>query len=242
VRSGSRGTDIIGRSAPARALATCLSWMACRRTALGSAGPGLPLLALLLTLWSAPASAYEQRPGTLSLGLQGGGGVWSGEGAYVVTTDRGEQTSYDYANFGWGGGLGIHLRYCLDPGHALGISLEDQRFGRKSGVDPNAPTSARQYQLNNYLVDYYAYVNRRAKTTPYVVLGVGYRRATFRFGNSETVIPPGGLVANLGLGLEYFVCRPFSIDGTIRGYYHRGGGGSGVATEAQIGFQYYLLH
>jgi hypothetical protein len=187
---------------------------------------------------SSPAAGYEQRPNTISFGLQIGGGVWSGSGAYVVEAERGE-TQYPYDSFSTGGSFALRFRYSLDRSHAVGLSLEDERFNRKAELGPEAPE---QLQVTNYVLDYYLYFYRRAKFCPYAALGIGYARRTFRMGESETVNPPGGPVANFGLGAEYFVRRPFSIDAVIRGYYHSGGGGSGVAGEAQLGFQYYLLH
>jgi hypothetical protein len=210
----------------------------------------------------APALAYEQRPNTFSLGIQGGAGMISGQGEYVVQSPidpAAQATVYPYDKFDWGGALAIRLRYSLDPGHALGISMEDLRFSRLSGQaqELNLGSSRllypKQFQATTYLLDYYLYLNledlgilgrvgRRYKNCPYLVLGAGLQRDAFRFSPSDIAFPGLGFVAHAGLGWEYFIARPFSLDATARAYYLKFDGGSGVAGEATLGFQYYLLH
>jgi hypothetical protein len=184
-----------------------------------------------LLLWS-PASAFEQRPGTFSLGLQGGAGVLSGQGEFKPGL-AGTPIAYD--NFFGGGALSIHLRYSLDKAHAIGFTFEDLRFERKSDFGAPVPP---QYQVNSYMADYYLYLNRRAKACSYAVLGAGMHRDTFR---PDTIVP-GSFVANFGLGLEYFIGPPLALDATARGYYLQGKGGSSVAGGIQLGFQYYILN
>jgi opacity protein-like surface antigen len=130
------------------------------------------------------------------------------------------------------------LRYSLDPTHALGLSFEDLRFGRKSG---SAAETARQYQVVNYMLDYYVYFNRARKWCPYLAAGAGLHRDTFRVSGAENIIPPERFVANLGAGLEYFVTKEFTADLLLRGYYLQGNGGNGLAGSAMLGFQFYLL-
>lgn len=203
-----------------------------RRTGPGKgARSGWAALLLCFAL-SLSAGAYEQKPGTLGVGLQGGAGLSSGQGEFKVGT-RG--TPIAYADYFGGPALGIRLRYTLDRGHAIGISFDDLRFDRKSEL--NAPIPP-QYQVNNYMADYYVYLRRRPKTCPYVVLGMGVHRDTFR---PDTIVP-GSFVANFGLGVEYFVGLPFAVDVTARGYYLQGKGGSAVTGVLSAGFQYYLLN
>jgi hypothetical protein len=225
--------------------------------ALASAGA---LLVFLAAVGALPAQAFEQRPGTFSLGLQGGAGVYSGTGTYVIkpydpTVD---EHAYPYDTYDWGGSLAIRLRYCLDPEHAVGVSMEDLRFQRRSGQVDQVDLGSRvehyskQLQVNNYMGEYYLYLSpgrmgflgdlgRRYKNSPYGVAGIGIHRDTFRSGTSDATIAPFGFVVAAGLGWEYFVRRPFSIDASVRGYYMKSSGGSGTAAEAQLGFQYYLL-
>ena len=206
----------------------------------------LAFAACILAGWSGRAAAWEQRRGTVSFGVQGG--VGSVEGNAIYTRHGYETDEFDYPleNYRWGPAIGIRFRYSLDRSHAAGVSLEDLRYRRKSGVDPAA---AKEFQINTVFFDYYLYLARRERVTPSIVLGVGFHRDAFRFDESDHLIPPLALAANLGGGLEYFVRPPFSIEATLRGYYlgTRGAGewsvdGAGsVAASLQLGFHYYLL-
>jgi hypothetical protein len=204
----------------------------------------------LVIAWglAVPAEAYEQHSNTLSLGIQGGPGLMIGsDGAYHWNTaeyrysDYSYGSSYEWLKFwenNWGYGVGIRIRYSLDPTHAIGVSFEDLRFNRHDEAPADAPG---QYQVNNYMADYYLYFNRRAKTCPYVVLGAGFHRDTFRVSDAENVIVPESFVTNFGVGVEYFVGWAFAVDFAARAYYLQGSGGHAIASEALLGFQYYLL-
>jgi len=200
---------------------------------------------------SSPAPAYEQRSETVSLGLQGGGGLLlSGRDSY-----RAGDEDYYYGDFtygeindvgdvfrfwklNWGGAFGIRLRYSIDRSHALGVSFEDLRFPREDSRPQDSPS---QYQVNNYALDYYTYFSRPARFCPYVVASVGFHRDTFRTGSSENVIAPESFSANLGLGAEYFVRKAWTVDAVARTYYFHGKGGRATALVFHLGFQYYLL-
>lgn len=195
-----------------------------------------------------PARAWEQRRNTLSFGVQGGVAVIDGTGIYTRTLEGSSipEQQYRYEDFRWKGALGFRLRYSLDRSHAAGVSFEDLRFDRKSGLDEQA---ADEYQVNTVLLNYFVYFARRERLTPYLELGGGFHRDTFRFSDNDHVIPPLSPAASAGLGAEYFLRPAFSIDGTIRGYYlHLRGsnewdleGASPFAATAQIGVHYYLL-
>lgn len=195
----------------------------------------LAWIAIGMMLTSAgPVLAYEQRVGTVSLGIQGGAGLLSGKDAWTRNT-----TEIPYDAYDWSGGLGIRLRYSLDRTHAVGISFEDLRFDRKSGEDSSLPG---QYQLNNFMLDYYLYFHRRYKVSRYVVLGAGIHRPTFRLSKSENILPGEGLIANFGGGMEYFARRAFALDASLRGYYLKPKGGSAIAGELMLGIHYYLVN
>lgn len=198
------------------------------------AWPFLALAAIAL-LSAGDALAYEQRSNTVSLGIQGGFGLMSGSGDYQPGV-TGEAEPVPYDAFDIGPSLAIHVRYSLDRTHAIGFTFEDLRFDRKSGSEAE-PT---QYQLNNFLAQYYMYFNRRAKTSFYAVGGAGFHRSTFRLRGGSTIQPGEGLSANLGGGLEYFLRRPFSIDGSIRGYWLKPKQGTVAGGEAFLGIHYYL--
>lgn len=205
---------------------------------------GLTVIVLLIAV-AGPAAGYEQRPNTVSLGLQGGVGFMSGSGEYEWKSDQGVPVSYFYGDFDLGPSLGIRLRYSLDRSQAIGISWEDQRYWRKSGK-PNE--IAGTYQITTFAADYYIYINRPKKLCQYAVLGAGFFWNTFRFDDNdgahgEHVSPPEApfFMANLGFGVEYFLSRPLSVDASVRGYLMRAEGGNSMTGQLQIGFQYYLL-
>jgi hypothetical protein len=202
--------------------------------------------AVMIVGWSGRAAAWEQRRGTISVGFQAG--ISSLEGTAVYTRHGYETDEFEYplSNYRFGPAMGLHFRYALDRAHAAGVTLEDIRFRRKSGVDPSM---AKEFQINTVFFDYYLYLARRERLTPSIVLGLGFHRDAFRFSQSDHLIPPLALAANLGGSLEYFVRPPFSIETTLRGYYlgtHGSGewsvdGSGSVAASLQVGFHYYVL-
>lgn len=209
-------------------------WIAASLVAVGIGGP------------PKEAAAYEQRRNTVSFGFQGGVTSIEGSGEFSRQGFEGTKSIYRLRDFRWGPALSVRLRYSLDRSHAVGVSFEDLRFGRKSGLES---TVAKQYQTNTVFFDYYVYIARRERLTPYLVLGPGFHRDALRFSRSDNLIPPLGLGANLGVGLEYFVRPSLAIEAALRGYYlgFRGGGeweftgSSAVCGSLLLGFQYYFL-
>jgi opacity protein-like surface antigen len=198
--------------------------------------------------------ANEQRRNTPSFGAQYGYGAFNGSGVFEWEGNNPNLTNrtYPHRDFRYGGAMGIRIRYSLDQTHAVGVSFEDLRCGRKSGLENPQNRElepAKQLQVTNYLFDYYLYLNRRARTTPYLLFGGGFHRDTFRFGKYDNVATAIGPCANLGIGVEYFVRPAWSIDATLRGAWfgQRDGGqlqfhGSApMAASLQLGFQYYLI-
>ena len=177
------------------------------------------------------SAAFEQRTNTPSVGFQVGGGIMQGSDAYQF----GNQEPIPYDIFEAGLGLGIHIRYSMDRRSAIGVSFEDLRFQRKSG----AAKVADQYQLNNFLGRYYVYFARRQRISRYLVGGIGFHRPSIRTGE-QTALPGEGFSANLGAGLEYFLTRVVTIDGSLDGYLFRPKGGSITAVEARVGLHYYF--
>jgi hypothetical protein len=221
---------------------------AVRAAALGAVLGLVPLA--LAVLGAGEARANEQRRNTPSVGIQYGYGAVNGTGemnfkaAFPATG-----TVNRHEDFRWGGALSLHIRYSLDQSHALGVSFEDLRFHRKNGLADPTLKIAKQYQVNNAFIDYYVYFDRRARVTPYLLLGVGFHKDTFRFSKYDNLLPPIALSANLGLGMEYFVRPTWSIDTTVRGYWigQRGSndwsarGSAPLAASLQLGLQYYLV-
>lgn len=204
----------------------------------------------LATLAAGPARANEQRRNTPSVGIQYGYGALNGSGEMNFRANFPAPGSVNrHEDFRWGGALSLHIRYSLDQAHAIGVTFEDLRFGRKTGLEDPSLNVAKQYQVNNAFINYYVYFNRRAKATPYLVLGAGFHKDTFRFAKYDNLLPPIGLSANLGLGLEYFVRPAWSIDAALRGCWlgQRGSddwvsrGSAPMAASLQLGLQYYLV-
>jgi len=218
------------------------------RRLFGATGRGLIVAAGVasLCLTAGEAAAWEQRKNTVSFGFEGGLSSMESTGAYEREGSPTGPVRYPMENYRLGPSLGVRLRYSLDRSHAVGVSFEDLRFRRKSGVGRSSP---REFQTNNFLLDYYVYLSREDRLTPYLVLGAGLHRTTFRVAKDDNLIPPMGLAANFGGGLEYFVRPPFAIQAAVRGYYLslRGSGewsydGPGMlVANVQLGFQYYLL-
>lgn len=215
---------------------------------------GVHLALALLT--AGPASANEQRRNTPSFGVQGGYGAMNGNGKFEWIPDFEGTTVFDeyrHQDFRYGGALGLRIRYSLDQTHAVGVGFEDLRYGRKTGLEsPEHPElePAKQFQVNTVVIDYYLYLNRRDRATPYLLLGAGLHRDSFRFKKNDNLVTAIGPCANLGIGVEYFIRPAWSLDTTLRGAWfgqrdggqlHWKGGGAPVATSLQIGFQYYLI-
>ncbi len=216
-----------------------------RRTAFRVVGC---LAVAVAAAWPGLAQAWEQRRGTLSFGVQGGVTAMDGSGIY--TRELGgtsiTEESYRYEDFRWKGALGFRLRYSLDRSHAVGASFEDLRFDRKSGLDDAV---ADEYQVNTVLANYFVYFSRKDRLTPYLELGAGFHRDTFRYSSSDHVIPPLAPAASVGLGAEYFLRPALTVDAAVRAYYlHLRGsdewdleGSSPIAGSVQVGLHYYLL-
>ena len=206
-----------------------------RRMTLKRAAAATTALAAIAAVMVTPATAlaYEQRSNTVSVGIQGGFGFMSGQDDYVPGTDA---DPIAYETYELGAGLSLNIRYSLDRNHAIGFTFQDLRFDRKDSAERTLPN---QFQLNTFLAQYYIYFNRRAKWTRHVVGGLGFHRPTFRAGG-EHILPGEGFLANLGVGLEYFVQRHWSIDSTLHGYFIKPKGGSATAAELMVGVHYYF--
>lgn len=205
------------------------------------------LIGVLALLTVGPVLANEQRRNTPSFGVQYGYGAVNGTGEFQWDNGTPEVPFPNrHQDFRYGGALAFHIRYSLDQTHAVGISFDDLRYNRKSGLDSRV---AKQLQVNNVLINYYVYIDRRAKTTPYLLLGGGFHRDAFRFAKADNQSVPMGPCANVGFGVEYFVRPAWTIDATLRGTWlgSRGGGqwsfrgSSPVAASLQLGFQHYLI-
>lgn len=199
----------------------------------GWAGRALTaLLAALLALaWMAgTAGAYEHRRSTPSIGGQLQAGILG------TDSEWGEL-------FDWGRGGTVRLRQYVARNRAIGISFELQKFRRDSGK-PRADESFNEdyFQAQLLMLDYYFYFRRPQKQCPYAVISGGFYRPEIvdeekltGGGSAVQVEHPGeGLLARLGVGLEYFVARTFSFDASLSGYYFNASSQDGLTASVQL--------
>ena len=111
-----------------------------------------------------PASAYEHRRGTPSIGGQVHFGLLQGDSDWVDVFQPAQ-------------GLTIRVKQYVARNRAIGISFELQRFGESSTV-PLIDSSFRPdyLQMQILMFDYYFYFNRAQKRSPYLVVGGGFYR------------------------------------------------------------------
>jgi hypothetical protein len=204
---------------------------------------GAPPAAALAVLFCCTAvHAYEQPRNTISLGVQGQYGALYGQEEELP-----EDLVYGAwpKLFQWGEGIAVRLKYSTARNRAFGLSLEDQRFRRKSGLNSEYP---KQLQLTLYLVDYYLYFDRPKKVSKYIVLGAGLFRPVVREiykdplngrEYEQDIFPGENLVVSLGAGLEYFFNRRASIDFSIRAYGYNSDPTLTGSGEAALGLHYY---
>ncbi|MBU1701528.1 MAG: hypothetical protein KJ970_12275 [Candidatus Eisenbacteria bacterium] len=209
--------------------------------------PVLPSLvavvaAAVFHLWLPAALAYEQPRNTISLGFQLQYGMINGQT---------EELPEDVVFGAWpklfesGEGIAIRLKYSTARNRAFGLSLEDQRYRRKSGLGSAYP---KQLQMTLYMLDYYLYFHRPTRTSRYIVFGAGLFRPVIREITKEPVsgreleqdiFPGEDLVISVGGGIEYFVGRRAAIDFSIRAYGYRSEPTLTGSGEVAIGLHYY---
>jgi hypothetical protein len=203
-----------------------MSKRSARNTDRGSPGLlGLILLAasIALLVQAAPARAQE-RPGTLSLGIQGQYGMLAGPSDFSEDYDRGD-------------GFAIRIRYALGGPQAFGISFESQTFDPDfTGIRENEP---RDLKFANATVEYLRYFNRGEGRSQYAVIGGGlYHPSEVR--EAGVASASDGLLITGGGGMEIFIRRTTAIDLSLRAY---GLIGDSVAAtlQAALGFHFYLI-
>lgn len=186
------------------------------------------LLLLFLLLGIGGAASAQERPGTLSVGIQGQYGVLAGPSSFAEEYDHGP-------------GFGIRLRYALGGPHALGISFESQTFGADvSQLASSGSDQPRELKFSNATVEYLRYFNRGQGQSQYLVTGLGlYRPSDVR---ATGLDPHGdGLILLFGGGSEVFVLRATAVDLSLRFNSFFGDAGVSATLEAAIGFHHYLI-
>lgn len=183
---------------------------------------GLGLAGLLL----APAALAQERPGTLSLGLQAQYGMIAGPSDFAEDFDR-------------GAGFALRIRYALGGPQAFGISFESQTFGgdaESDAVDPPA-----QLKLANATVEYIRYFNRGEGRSQYVVGGIGLFHPSDKRKSGQLQVASDGLIVAFGGGTEVFFRRTSAVDLSLRANALLGGDSVSATLEAAIGFHFYLI-
>jgi hypothetical protein len=182
---------------------------------------GLILLSLMLTLTGA-GEAYEHKRNTPSVGGQGMFGYLEGD------------TDWRDA-FSEGLGLNFSIRMNYERNRAYGLSFEQHHFDRITGLGlyegPLSMHEATDLEFQLLTFDFYQYFNRPQRRTYYVMGSAGFYRPQLLYKftdgagvtSTQASFPGEGVCARVGVGIEYFLKRKFSIDARISGYYFHGG-------------------
>lgn len=190
------------------------------------AGTFVLLLIVALTVVTAEPAAAQERPGTLSLGLQGQYGLIFGASDFAE--------DYDH-----GAGFGVRIRYALGGPQALGISFESQTFG--PGSDEGEAIGPDRLKLANVTVEYLRYFNRGEGRSQYAVFGGGLYHPSDVRDNGQLAPASDGLILVAGGGAEIFVRRTTSVDLSVRLNALLGGDAFSATVEAAAGFHFYLI-
>jgi hypothetical protein len=194
--------------------------------------PAAAQLAALLTfatlgigLFLPSAAVAQERPGTLSLGIQGQYGIIGGPSDFAEDYD-------------WGPGFGIRIRYALGGPQAFGISFESQTFDPSSEAEAGLD-QPEELKFANVSLEYLRYFNRGEGRSQYAAVGIGLAHPSEeRTGGIADV--SDALLLTGGGGLEVFVHRTTAIDVSLRGYAMIGESVTATA-EIAAGIHYYLI-
>jgi len=187
----------------------------------------LPPPAALVMLMLGAAAQAQERPGTLSLGIQGQYGVIFGPSDMASNYDR-------------GGGFALRIRYAIGGPQAFGVSFESQTFGGDSGAEPVDPAPDR-LKLSNATVEYLRYFNRGEGRSQYVVAGGGLFHPSEKRTDGTVAVRSDGLILVFGGGVEIFVRRTTALDLSLRANALLGGDAVSATLEAAIGPHFYLI-
>ncbi len=186
---------------------------------------GLLTAAVAALLCLAGSASAQERPGTLSLGIQGQYGFIFGPSDF----------SEDFNN---GAGFGVRIRYALGGPQAFGISFESQTFGPTP--EPGDENPPRDLRLANVSVEYLRYFNRGQGRSQYAVFGGGLFHPTEVRERGVAAVSDGLLLVG-GAGVEIFVRRTTAVDLSLRVNGLLGGDAFSATVEAAAGFHFYLI-
>jgi hypothetical protein len=193
----------------------------------------LTVLALAAIVLLAPrADAYEQRSGSLMIGLHGQYGVIEGSGRF------GDE-------FDWGPGYGVRLRYALSRHSAIGLVFE--RLSFDSVFDTVAAAGELEPPDRVVLIvtgaEYVRQFDRRGKLGKSALAGLGFYHPTIEIGENEAEVAgqEDNLLAWAGGALEYFPRRTIGVEFGLRLYGILADGGNSAVVEGSLGVNFYLL-
>jgi hypothetical protein len=196
---------------------------------------------LALSTLTRDAAAYEHRRKTPSIGVQVQYGYMGGSSMWPETVR-------------YGLGVTVSVRRYIARNQALGISFEQQKFARISSLledlEDDEYGDLDHIQMQVLMLDYYLYIKRMRRETPYLVFSAGVYRPQqlYEFDDEitgstgeEVKYPSEGFLARAGAGMEYFLSRNLSIDATVSGYLVNTPDltGSTFTAQAAIGLQLY---
>ncbi len=189
----------------------------------------MKLLALGIAVFAfgARPAAGQERPGTLSLGIQGQ------YGTIVGPSDMASE-------FNHGGGFAIRIRYALGGPQAFGISFESQTFGPDPGATDVQPGPDR-LKFSNASLEYIRYFNRGEGRSQYFVAGGGLFHPSEKRTDGSIAVRSDGLILIVGGGMEAFIRRTTAIDLSLRANALLGGDGVSATIEAAVGPHFYLI-
>jgi hypothetical protein len=182
---------------------------------------GLLAAAAAALLCLAGSASAQERPGTLSLGIQAQYGFIFGPSDFAEDFDH-------------GAGFGLRIRYALGGPQAFGISFESQTS------EPGDENPPRDLRLANVSVEYLRYFNRGQGRSQYAVLGGGLFHPTEVRERGVAAVSDGLLLVG-GAGVEIFVRRTTAVDLSLRVNGLLGGDAFSATVEAAAGFHFYLI-
>jgi hypothetical protein len=189
-----------------------------------TAAPFLIGIAIAIAILPGTARAQE-RPGTLSLGIQAQYGVLLGPSNFAEDYD-------------WGPGFALRIRYAFGGPHAMGISFESQTFDPSSSAEATIDKPI-QLKIADVSVEYLRYFNRGHGRSQYAAIGLGLSHPSEeRTGGVAEV--SDALLLTGGGGVEVFVHRTVALDVSGRAY---GMIGESVTASVEFaaGFHFYLI-
>jgi hypothetical protein len=190
------------------------------------------VLAVALAAAVPAAEAYEQRKGSLTVGLFGSYEGIEGGGEYGDDFDLGP-------------GYGVRLRYAMSREAAVGLVFERLTFESVLGSMPGPDSLLAPPDRLILIVtggEYVRHFDRRGKLGKSLFGGAGFYHPTIEISRNEQQTANGdNLLAWAGAGLEYFPRRTIGVELGVRAFGILAEGGASGVAQASLGVNLYLL-